>query len=340
MKIFEFCKKFIFKYKGLFNIYIILNITIGVFGIVTPLLTGKIVDNLTYIKSKDNLINYCMFYAVISIVNMLTGFLSSYIYIKLQTKSGYDLNKYVIDHLQNISISYFTNTDTVYLNQRVNNDSNSIIIFCIGVIISIIVNLITFIFTSILLIKINYRIAIIMFTLITLYVFMYSIFKKPLYKKSFEVKEAQSGFFSKLNEQLFNVKFIKMHSVNEIFIQRLNKAFDELIKKLISSQKISYLYTSCDSVIGLLAQLSIFLIGGFAIINGKMTIGFYVIMANYFSMMMGSTRYFFNLGKSYQDNLVSYNRIKEILSIPIQVYGNYNIEEIKKIKVENLSFKY
>ncbi|HBB28044.1 MAG TPA: hypothetical protein DC000_02130 [Clostridiales bacterium] len=71
-----------------------------------------------------------------------------------------------------------------------------------------------------------------------------------------------------------------------------------------------------------------------------MTIGFYVIMANYFSMMMGSTRYFFNLGKSYQDNLVSYNRIKEILSIPIQVYGNYKIEEIKKIKVENLSFKY
>lgn len=340
MKVFKFCKNFIFKYKGLFSFYILLNIIIGIIGIIIPLLTGKIVDNLTYTKNKELLINYCIIFAVISIVNMLAGFLSSFIYIKLQTKSGYALNKHVVDHLQNVSMSYFTNTDTVYLNQRINNDSNSIIIFCIGVIINVAVNIITLIFTSVLLIKINYKIAIIMFVLVVLYIIMYSIFKKSLYQKSYEVKEAQSSFFSRLNEQLLNVKFIKIHSIKDIFTKRLDNAFTELIKKLVSSQKLSYLYTCCDSIIGLIAQLCIFLIGGFAIINGEMTIGFYVIMANYFSMMMGSSRYFFNLGKTYQDNLVSYNRITEILSIQQQIHGNYEIENIDCIKVENLTFNY
>ncbi len=340
MKIFNFCKKYIFKYKGLFIIYILLNIFMGILGIVIPLLTGKIVDNLTYIKSKEVLINFCILFAIINIVNMIMRFLSSYLYTKLQTKSGYSLNKYVINHIQDVSMSHFLNTDTTYLNQRINNDSNSIIIFCISVIINVIVNIITFIFSAILLIRINCKIALIMFFLLALYIFTYAIFKKPLYQKSFEVKEANAGFFSKLNEQLFNIKFIKVHSTKEIFSKRLEIAFNEVIKKLISSQKLGYLYASCDSIISLVAQLSIFLLGGFAIINRQMTIGFYIIMTNYFGMIMSSSRYFFNLGKTYQDNLVSYKRIIDILSIPQQGSGKLDINNIENVKIENLTFGY
>ncbi len=340
MKIFNFCKKYIFKYKALFAFYILINTLIGILNIIIPLLTGKIVDNLTYIKSKEVLINYCVLFVIISIANMLIGFLSAYIYTNLQTKSGYELNKYVINHLQNVSMSHFANTDTAYLNQRINNDSNSIIIFCIGVIINITVNMVTLIFSSILLISINYKIAIIMFILLSLYILTYAIFKKPLFQKSLEVKEAQAGFFSKSNEQLFNIKFIKIHSVKDIFSKRLDIAFSNLIKKVISSEKLNYLYTGCDSIINIASQLVIFLLGGLAIINGQMTIGFYVIMSNYFSMMMSSSRYFFNLGKIYQNNLVSYKRIIEIISIPQQNIVKYEIDDIKRIKIENLTFGY
>ncbi len=340
MKIFKFCQKFIFKYKGMFNIYIFLNIMIGILSVITPLISAKIIDNLTYIKSKELLINYSILYAFFIAGNMIIGFLSSYIYIKLQTKSGYELNTHLINHLQNVSLSYFNNTDTVYLNQRINSDSNTVIVFCINVIINVLVNFLTLIFTSIMLIKINYKIAIILIILLTAYIAIYGIFKKPLYKIMLKTKEAQSEFFSKLNEQLFNVKFIKIHSAGKFFAKRLDNTFNSLITKLISSQKLSYLYASCDTAIGLLAQLSIFLIGGFNIISGNMTIGFFTIMTSYFSMMMNSVRYFFNLGKSYQDNLVSYNRIIEILSINKQNNGDVNLNCIDKINVENILFNY
>ncbi len=340
MKIFKFCKFFILKYKKLFICYIFLNILAGIFNIATPLFTGKIIDNLTYTKSKELLIIYCTLFATVSLANMLTGFLSSFIYVKLQTQSGYALNKHVIDHLQNISILHYKNTDTVYLNQRINNDSNVIIIFCIETIVNIVVNITIFIFTVILLININYKIAIILAVLAIMYIIIYSVFKKSLYEKSFEVKEAQSNFFSKLNEQLFNIRFIKTHSVKYVFAKRLDKTFNTLIRKLVSSQKLTYIYTSCDSLIGLFAQLIIFLVGGIAIINGQMTIGFYVIMANYFKMIINSLKYFFSLGKTYQDNLVSYNRIIDILTIPLQNYGKYQIDNIKSIEIEDLTFSY
>ena len=340
MKIFKFCQKFIFKYKGMFSIYIFLNIIIGILSVIIPLISAKIIDNLTYIKSKELLISYSIIYACFIAGNMIVGFLSSYLYIKIQTKSGYELNTYLINHLQNVSLSYFNNTDTVYLNQRINSDSNTIIEFCINVIINVMVHFLTLTFTSIMLIKINYRIAIILIILLATYIAIYGIFKKPLYKIMLKTKEAQSEFFSKLNEQLFNVKFIKIHSAGKFFAKRLDNTFSSLISKLVSSQKLSYLYASCDTTIGLLAQLSIFLIGGFSIISGNMTIGFFTIMTSYFSMMMNSARYFFNLGKSYQDNLVSYNRIIEILAIKKQNNGDLDLNSIDKISLENISFNY
>ncbi len=202
MKVFKFCKKFIFKYKCLFSIYILFNILIGIIAVVTPLLTGKIVDSLTLLKSKEILINYCILFILIKSINITADFLVKYIYIKLQIKSAYALNKYIIEHLQNITMSYFDNVDTVNLNQRINNDSNSIIIFCISAIINIVVNAITIIFVTILLLKINYRITIIMLILILSYILLYSLFKRPLYKKSFESKEVQSSFFFKVKRAI------------------------------------------------------------------------------------------------------------------------------------------
>ena len=340
MEIFRFCNKYILKYKFLFVFYILLNIVIGFFNVIIPLLTGKIVDNLTYIKSKDILVNYCILFAIVNVINMLLGFLSSYINIKLQSKSTYNLNKHVLEHLQKVSILYFSNKDTVYLNDRINNDSTAIIIFCIEVVINVVVNIFTMFFTVMLLIHVNYMILLIILVLVILYIVIYKVLKKMIYIKVLEVKEARSNFFSKLNEQIFNIRFIRIHSISNIFSQRLDNSFNTLIKKLISSQKLSYLYTSCDLVISLIGQVSIFFIGGFAIINGEMTIGTYVIMTNYFSLLLKSTKYFFNLGKSYQDNLVSYNRINEILEVSEQKHGNHQINQIDNIKVTNLIFNY
>ncbi len=117
-------------------------------------------------------------------------------------------------------------------------------------------------------------------------------------------------------------------------------SFNKLAKKLISLQKLLCLFNCCDSIIGVISQLCIFLLGGYEVINGNMTIGSYVIMANYFSILMSSSRYFFNLGKNYQENLASYNRIMYILKIPQQKEGYMEINNIENIKISKLTFNY
>jgi len=57
-------------------------------------------------------------------------------------------------------------------------------------------------------------------------------------------------------------------------------------------------------------------------------------------MLLSSLKYFFDLGKSYQNTLVCYERIMEILTEPLQTNGEIEINTINDITVKDLAFAY
>ena len=340
MKIILLCNKYIWKYKGKFIVYILTNLFSGAIGIIIPLISSQLVNNLIYGNKMEIIIKYCMVFSVLTIMNILMGFIISYLYIKIQTVAGYIFNKDVIQYIQKVSYLFLGKQDIVYLNQRINNDCNNLIIFILDIVNNVLLNGLTIIFIVVLFWNISFKLTCILFLLVIIYFLVYAKFKKILYTINFEVKESQSHFFSRLNEQLSNIKLIKLYSLNRFFLGNLEESFRNLMKKLISSQKISYFYSCFDSGIGLLTQISIFVIGGGLVIKGDITIGIFIVISNYYSMLLNSIRYFFNLGKKYQDNLVSYNRIMELLNMRQEINGKYKMEKINTINIKDLEFGY
>ena len=340
MQLFRFCLKYLWKYKVSFVTYILINIFMGLIAIILPLISGNLIDSLTSTKSANALYQYLAVFLIISILQLLLGFLSQYLYTKVQTKSGYAVNSDTLKHIQKLSMSFIDNTETGYLIQRINNDSNEVIIFSIGIIINVCVNLITLTLSFMLLLHINTVLAVALLFLIGLYWVIYKLFKKPLYRRNLELKEQQAKFFSKLLEQLTKLRFFKTHEIISLFMKKLDESFFSLLKQSISKQKLNYAFTSCETALNLVAQFSIFLFGGLSVINGTLTIGFFTVLLSYFSMMIKSARYFFNLGSSYQNTLVSYNRLLEILNQPIPLEGTEKIARINSIRIKDLSFQY
>lgn len=312
----------------------------GIITIILPLISGSLIDSLTSIKNADTLYWYLRLFLIISVLQLILGFISQYLYTKVQTKSSFAVNKDILKHIQNLSMSFIDNTETGYLIQRTNNDSNEVIIFSLGIIINVCVNIITLILSFLFLLRINITLAIALIFLICLYWVIYKIFKKPLFNCNLEVKEQQAKFFSKLLEQLTKLRFFKTHEIVSVFMKRLDDCFNDLLKKIISKQKLNYAFSSCETVVNLVAQFSIFLFGGLAVIHDTLSIGFFTILLSYFSMMMKSARYFFNLGSTYQNSLVSYHRLLDILNQPLPSEGTETTSHINKIRIERLSFKY
>ncbi|HLR36384.1 MAG TPA: ABC transporter ATP-binding protein [Tissierellales bacterium] len=109
---------------------------------------------------------------------------------------------------------------------------------------------------------------------------------------------------------------------------------------LLKHTKISYVFSSSSSMTMTIARIIIFFFGGLEILNGNLTIGQFTIINSYFSMIMDSISYFLNLGKSYQDALVSHDRLEQILDEQKEINGEIQMDGIDTIELNNVSFSY
>lgn len=338
--LFNFCKKYLKIHIIMMIVYISLCIFGSFFSMATPYISGSFIDYLISATDKSNLLRYCILFTSINLCGLALGYFTGKLLMILQTKIGFELNRDIIAHVQRLSLSFLKERDTAYLNQRINNDSNAIVSFCVGVIQNILINAVTIVVPFILLINMNKPIALILFGLILIYFLSYWLFKKPLFRASYDIKETQSEYFGKLYEQISNIPFLKINAISKIFIKRLELAFDKLLHSALRYQKISYMFSGLDSLIMVAAQVTLFLIGGAAVIDGTLSIGGFTIISSYFNMMLGAVRYFFNLGKSVQENMVAYNRLIEIQRMQPESNGDKSLEKIDTIETLHLSFAY
>ena len=335
---FKFVNQHLKKQKYKFLIFIILSYILNSIFLISPLITGKMFDILSTELSFSILSTYIKIFAFLQISSIIINYFLYKLNIYIQTKITFSINCIVVQHFQNVILNQINDLDTVYVNQRINHDSNNIAAFTINAYTNIGIQAIIVILSTLYLLKTNNKIALFLILIILFYILLYAIFKKKLYEMSLLFKEAQSKFFGTLNEQLENIYFLQIHSMRRMFIEKLLKHFDTFFNKIIFSQRFFYFYQSLDSVITTITQICIYLFGGLNVINGQIKIGEFTIITSYFQYILSGVTYFSDLAKNYQDTLTSYNRLKEYIELPSLKNGEVYIPKIKSITLQNLSF--
>lgn len=339
-KIFSYCKAFLLKYKLIFTFYIIICLIISIISIITPIITGKFIDRLVSAQSSEFIIHFCLILISVSILNFSLGYINNLIYIKLQTKASFDLNRNVLKHMQKVSLSYINKQEKVYLTQRINHDSNTVISFCINVLQYVVINLCKIIVPMTMICRFDYRISIVIVVMMGIYFLSYTLLKDPLFSNALRLKENQAKLFSKLNEQMEQVKFIKTNGLVSVFIDRLNPDFASVLKSAVRYQKINSAYSGLDVLFFLIMQASTFLFAGSGVVQGKISIGEFTIINSFSSIIFSSITYFFNLGKNIQDTAVAYKRLTELGALEDETNGSIVLEKIEKIVLDEVSFSH
>lgn len=291
-KILMFCKKYMKQYRRYLYLYFFFCITLSFLSLAIPYISGNYIDYLVSGKNVSDLQQYCMLYIIIAAFSIVMGYMNNKLYISLQTRMGFQLNRDVISHIQHLPLSYIEKHDTAYLNQQISADANSLTTFCINILQNVVINLITILLSFIVVFCFSPTISISIFILIPSYFLVYRFLKKILFSRSYDFKESQSAFFSKLYEQLAYIKQLKLNAICTEFIFRLNTAFDKLFHCTHRYQNISYAFTGLDSFILAIAHVFLFLYGGYQVIIENLTVGQFTIISTYFGIMINSTRFF------------------------------------------------
>lgn len=195
MKILRFYKKYLFNFRTLISILIIINILSLLTNLSLTYFTGIYVDLLTTISSIDWILKFTLVILFIGISNILFKNLITYFFAKTQTNIVFKLNASLLEHVKKLPLSFFKDMDIVYLNQRINADTNIIVNFIITILVNFIIQIISFSFITLFLFKLNKIIASIVLLSIPFYLFLYLKFRYKLYETSYDTKEQQGIFF-------------------------------------------------------------------------------------------------------------------------------------------------
>ena len=283
---------------------------------------------------------YCLVILILNLISYFLAYMIMRLNISIQINSTFNLNKNILQKIQRVSLLYLQNKDIAYMNQRINNDVNTMVIFVINVIKDVLVNMISLLFSISFLFRISELIFFVFFIVLILYILLYKTLKKRLLLLKKLVLERQSEYFSKLQEMLTYVKFTKIYNYTDFLIKPLTKKNDELKKTLLENQKYTYILTVSEQIIVMIFQICLYIIGGVQVINGKLSVGMFTIMSTYLGNVITSFKYFSTLYQQYLSAYVSYQRIIEFENLKDDNCGNMNIEDVEEIFLDNFSYTY
>lgn len=317
----------------------LLNLFITIIGIVLPFLNGKFIDYLTIGVEYKVIFHMCAIILGLGLINVIFYYINQVLDAKIKLKSAFELKIRVIEHLRKIPITVYKKYNPSYLNHRTEQDINDLVTFVISNYAIFFINAIQIVILLVIIFSISRNIAFLMLIFLPIYYFIYLGIRKPLYIKSYAAKEAQNSYFNILNEQFTFMEDIKIGGndyFNNNYIRRFYKKYE---CNYMNYTRVSGKFLSLDGIISAVFQVVTFLYGGWQTLSGKMSVGELTVICTYFTTSLQLVKYYFELGKSYQNVKTSLNRINEIWKIEPEKEGEKTISEVVKIN-GLVSFEY
>ena len=336
----KFMIKFIKSKIGILVLFSLISLFSTVMSIVIPYYNGAFIDLVTTTLDKNIVIYFAIFLGLISTTSIFVNYIYGVMEGKAKLELSYSLYTYIVKHYQKISLIEQKKYNSVYLNQRINTDVNILGNFFLRYYINIFIQFISLIILLYSVFSLNIYIGLATVILIPIYICVYLRFKTPLYREGIASKEIGAEYFKIGNEQINLITEIKANSLYESSDRWILREYKKYFNAVMKYTKVSYIFKLSNNIITILLKILILVVGGFEIIDNNLTLGEFVIINSYYEMIFSTINGFLNVTNEYQNAKNSYDRIKDILSIPIESNGRCSISKVDNIYIDNVSYGY
>ena len=338
----HFLKNYVFTQKKYFVFVCFITVLQSVVSMCIPLTSRELLDNAFPNRNMQlfttMVIVMLSCYFMVAVLNVLKDYLLAHIAESISLKLRTQLNS----KISVMKYSYFDKHNLSEVLSKYNKEVDTVKENCGYMLVKTLSNVVTFILASAKIIILDWRIMVVSMALLFLYILNNRYWGKKvkaLAEKSMECNEEAIG---SLTENYRNVLITKLYSayeyVNEKFHANYTKQYNtQMNLEVVYSVNIN----SGGLLIYLLADL-IWLIGGFGIINGVLTIGTVTALINYQGMLISPMAFFSEFNNSYQGTVIALKRLYSVLCFEEEnnegtVIRSNNIE---KVDFHDVSFRY
>jgi ATP-binding cassette subfamily B protein len=322
-------------------------ITTSILGVIPSLLTKNIIDVALPKGELKLLLLYIGLSFGAQVVLTLISVGQNYLNNKTSKYIIRDLKVSMYDHLQNLSLKFFSEAKTGEITSRINSDIGGIEHMFSGTILSIVSGVFTFATTAVTLFYTNWILAIV--SLLTLPLFLLPT--KSVGKKRWEIakktQEKQAELTTIITETL-NVggtMIVKLFTKEKAKRKEFENVNNEVTRLSIRENIVGQWFMMTLQMFSSIGPMLLYLIGGLILIkNGSMTVGGIVMFVGLLSRLYGPVNTFSNIHVDIVRSLALFDRIFQYLDLKSEIVEKpgamSNISLKGDIKFDNVSFAY
>ncbi len=299
-------------------VFLVLTVLSAVIGVATPLLAGRVVNEI----SGDGTVRAVVWLAVViaglAVVDTALGLVGRWFSSRIGEGLIFSMRTQVFEHVQRMSLAFFTRTQTGALVSRLNNDVIGAQQAFTSTLSGVVSNVIGLVLTAAVMFTLSWQVTLLSLILLPVFVLPARWFGRRLQALTRESYTLNASTNSTTTER-FNVSGALLVS---LFGRPAEEAasFRERAGRVrdigITSAMYGRVFIAALTLVAALAQALTYGLGGALAIGGSLNAGDVVALALLLTRLYGPLTALSNVRVDVMSALVSFERVFEVLDLP------------------------
>lgn len=340
-------RKFISYYRPHWKLFLLdmaCAFLIAALDLIFPMVTRDVINSIIPQGRVRALFVVTGVLVVLYVVRYIANYIVDYYGHVVGTRMEFDMRKEVFSHVQSLSFSYFDNTKTGHIMSRIVNDLREITELAHHGPEDLFISFVMLIGSFIILLKIEWRLTLIIFAFIPIMVW-FAISKRNKMEKAFRDQRVK---IAKVNAQLENsisgIRVAKSFTNEDHEIEKFDVGNSEFKESREVAFKSMAEFTAGIQFFSNILNLVVISLGGYFVYRKIINMGDLFAYLLYVTFFLQPIRRLSQFIQQYQDGMTGFERFVEVMNIEPDIIDSENAIELSdikgKIELRNVTFSY
>ena len=335
---------FIRPYTRPLALVIVISLCATALTLFQPYFSKLLIDRALMQRDMHALIWIAGLMSLASALGFVFNILASYRYVKTSAAMLFDLRLALFRHLQTLSPRFYAGYRLGDLMSRLNNDAGEVQRVSADALLSVLSNVGFLVGAVAMMLWLNWRLFLVGVVLIPACVYAFVRYQRILTRLTKRLRERSADLGSFFVDSIMGMRVVVSLNAKDHEAARFKERNDAFVETMLDVQIASFMTGALPGTILTLATASVFLYGGWLIIDGEMTIGSLVAFMAYHTRLLSPVQNLLSLTASLASARVSLGRLFELFDTRAEVIeapGAAPLGEVRgRITVEGISIRH
>ncbi|NLF64642.1 MAG: ABC transporter ATP-binding protein, partial [Chloroflexi bacterium] len=313
-------------YRGQIAVLLFTIVLITGLSLLPPLLIRDLIDNALPNRNASRLNLLALGLIAVPLVNGIIGIWQRHASAVVGEGIIYDLRRALFNHMQSMSMRFFTETRTGELMSRLNNDVIGAQTAVTSTMVSILSNLISVVSTLAIMIALEWRLTLLGMAVLPLFALparRVGRTLRDLRRKSMENNAEMNAVMSEtLN--VAGALLVKLFGREDYEMQHFSREAASVRDIGIRSAVVGRWFFFMLGIVSAVGTAVIYWVGGYLVFRDAFSIGTIVAFGSYLRQLYGPLMSISNIPVEFAQSMVSFERVFEVLDIPVDIVEKPN----------------